>query len=185
MAGDPIAQIQMCAGVTLRPFELFEHTQRPQTACSFIRIEEGIDRRYRIRQHIADRHRQQAMGVALAKLQKAPVIPAADQELFELVRAVVVHAATAMACTQIALVQIQIFGMTGRRDNVRIHIDIACQTAALAAIRAKRGDWNAHRHAGAATATTGAIDDVAAAPKAPFQRHWVVVGQTRIARVEH
>ena len=170
------------------PFDLAQDRQRAQAALRQFRLEERIHRRQPATDAVRHRHRQQPARAVVAgqpHLHEARLGPAADQELVELDGAVAIHAAIAMACGQVALVQLEMLGGAPRRRDPRLDVGIACQAAALAAVGLEGGHRDAHGHAGAALLAVRPVDQVAGAAESPVQRLRVDVRQARVARVEH
>ncbi|KAG1533862.1 hypothetical protein G6F50_015727 [Rhizopus delemar] len=97
VAADPVAQVDVRQALAAGPFDLLQDREGTQPARGVLRVEEGVDRRQAVLGDVGHRHSQQLAGLAVvagqAHLHEAGVRPAADQELLELVRAVVVHAA--------------------------------------------------------------------------------------------
>ncbi|ODU42968.1 MAG: hypothetical protein ABS96_23960 [Lysobacteraceae bacterium SCN 69-123] len=174
---------------TLRPVDLLQDRVGAQPAPAFIRIEERVDRRQAQRGDVGDGHRQQpatpAGGTRGADLEEAPMRPAADQELVELVRAMVVHAALGMACGQVAPVQRELLVGACGRQHPAIEVLVARQAAALAAVGCEAVHRHPHRHAGPALLAVRAVDQVAGAAEAPAQCHRVELAEAAVLRVEH
>ena len=151
----------MRAAVAARPFDLLQYAERAQPARGMVGIVEGVDGGQRMLDDVGDRDREQPVRAVFAQFEEAAFVPRADQELVELVGAVVVHATTGVSARQVFPVQREVFVGSNRRHDPRVDVGIARQAASLAAVRSERVHRDAHRHAGMATAATRPVDDVA------------------------
>src|SRR3546814_11140841 len=89
-----------------------------------------------------------------------------------------------MARLEVALVQGELLVGALRGHHAHGDVGIAAQAAALAAVGDEVTDGDAYRHAGAAVAAVGTVDEVAGAAESPVQCLRVEARQERVARVE-
>ncbi len=154
-----------------------------------VRVEEGVDRRQPVLGDVGHRHPQQLAGLAVvagqAHLHEAGVRPAADQELLELVRAVVVHAAIGVAVGEVAVIQREQVVAGGGGGYPYLQVGIAGGAAALAAVRSEARHRDPHRHAGLAVRAMGPVDQIAAAAEAPAQCQRIERTEAAVVRVQH
>ncbi|KAG1468854.1 hypothetical protein G6F57_012421 [Rhizopus arrhizus] len=189
VAADPVAQVDVRQALAAGPFDLLQDREGTQPARGVLRVEEGVDRRQAVLGDVGHRHSQQLAGLAVvagqAHLHEAGVRPAADQELLELVRAVVVHAAVGVAVHQVAVIQREQVVARGGGGDPHLQVFIAGRATALAAVRGEARDRDAHCHAGLAVRAMRPVDQVTAAAEAPAQRQRVQAAEAAVVRVQH
>ena len=101
-----------------------------------LRVEEGVDGRQTVVEHIQDRHhlqRAQAIGGRLAEFHQARIDAALQQELGVLVDAVVVHAAAHMAHRLVAQIKLIVLGHEAQPQHPRLEMLMRLQRALLTA----------------------------------------------------
>ena len=183
MSFDPIAKIQIRASLAAGPGDLLQDRQCAQAACRYVGVEERVDRRERIVGQVGDRDRDQP--AVQPQFQQAAIVPAPDQELVELRRAMVVHAAVDVTRAQVAPVQRQALVVAPGRQDARCDVGVARQGPALAAIGHEGGDRNAHRDAGPACRAVRPVEQVAGSAEAPAQRLRIGQREAGILGIEH
>ena len=174
-ARHPIAEIDVSQPHGLGARDVIEDHQRAERALAGVRIEERIDHRQPVAEHVGERDRQQFPGAAAvdAGIRSAPAV--FDQARIDVAvldhhgvveHGHVGHAAVAVAGVEIGAEHRILLGGGRRRAHVADDVGVALGDAAHVARGREIRRHHAHRHAGAAALAGRPVGDRLAAAEA-------------------
>jgi len=183
MPGDPEAKVDVRNATSTREFHLLQDAEGAESARFFIGIEERIDSRYTREGDVGHGDAEEAIAEVI--LEEEGRAPWRRQEALKIFLVRPVHAAAAVACPQVALVEVMPVGRKAGDTFADRQVGVALEAATLGAIGGEAVHVDAAGHAGLAGAALGEVEVPAGAAETLGERRAVQLVEIRRAGIDH